>query len=202
LEPEWPAEVAVFAVEVAEEVADLEQDLFAVAIPLLGGAKDLGGIAQTGEADVLGPGVAEVGELVAEVVEEGEFVAVSGLLREADQRKRDGRGERLELVGDAFTTDPDEHVAHPFEEIGEGKQAERALRFEILLDAEADLVDEGEVFAFGGLLLVLMNFSGPDAGMIDLPVSFFLKNLSEPQSQPLAGNKILAQFAEIRRPFQ
>jgi hypothetical protein len=53
-----------------------------------------------------------------------------------------------------------------------------------------------QAFAFGGLLLVLMNFSGPDAGMIDLPVSFFLKNLSEPQSQPLAGNK---HFGAIRR---
>ena len=52
-----------------------------------------------------------------------------------------------------------------------------------------------QVFAFGGLLLVLMNFSAPDAGMIDLPVSFFLKNLSEPQSQPLAGHK---QFGAIR----
>ena len=51
-------------------------------------------------------------------------------------------------------------------------------------------------FAFGGLLLVLMNFSGPGAGMIDIPVSFFLKNLSEPQSQPLAGNK---HFGAIRR---
>ena len=52
-----------------------------------------------------------------------------------------------------------------------------------------------QAFAFGGLLLVLMNFSGPDAGMIDLPVAFFLKNLSEPQSQPLAGNK---HFGAIR----
>ena len=33
-----------------------------------------------------------------------------------------------------------------------------------------------QAFAFGGLLLVLMNFSGPGSGMIDLPVSFFLKN--------------------------
>ena len=33
-----------------------------------------------------------------------------------------------------------------------------------------------QVFAFGGLLLMLMNFSGPGSGMIDLPVSFFLKN--------------------------
>ncbi len=52
-----------------------------------------------------------------------------------------------------------------------------------------------QVFAFGGLLLVLMNFSAPGTGMIDLPVTSFLKNLSEPQSQPLAGNK---HFGAIR----
>jgi hypothetical protein len=52
-----------------------------------------------------------------------------------------------------------------------------------------------QAFAFGGLLLVLMNFSAPGSGMIDLPVTFFLKTLSEPQSQPLAGNK---QFGAIR----
>ena len=50
-------------------------------------------------------------------------------------------------------------------------------------------------FAFGGLLLVLMNFSASGSGLIDLPVTFFLKNLSEPQSQPLAGHK---QFGAIR----
>ena len=52
-----------------------------------------------------------------------------------------------------------------------------------------------QAFAFGGLLLVLMNFSAPGSGMIDLPVAFFLKNLSEPHSQPLAGNK---HFGAIR----
>ncbi len=52
-----------------------------------------------------------------------------------------------------------------------------------------------QAFAFGGLLLVMMNFSAPGSGMIDLPVTFFLKNLSEPQSQPLAGNK---HFGAIR----
>ena len=52
-----------------------------------------------------------------------------------------------------------------------------------------------QAFAFGGLLLVMMNFSAPGSGMIDIPVTFFLKNLSEPQSQPLAGNK---HFGAIR----
>ena len=52
-----------------------------------------------------------------------------------------------------------------------------------------------QAFAFGGLLLVLINFSGPGSGMLDLPGTFFLKNLSEPQSQPFADNK---HFGAIR----
>ena len=47
-----------------------------------------------------------------------------------------------------------------------------------------------QAFAFGGLLLVLMNFSGPDAGMIDLPVSFFLKNRMHLQANELAVFKL------------
>ena len=47
-----------------------------------------------------------------------------------------------------------------------------------------------QAFAFGGLLLVLMNFSEPDAGMIDLPVSFFLKNRMHLQANELAVFKL------------
>jgi len=47
-----------------------------------------------------------------------------------------------------------------------------------------------QAFAFGGLLLVLMNFSGPDAGMIDLPVSFFLKNRMHLKANELAVFKL------------
>ena len=47
-----------------------------------------------------------------------------------------------------------------------------------------------QVFAFGGLLLVLMNFSGPGAGMIDIPVSFFLKNRMHLQANELAVFKL------------
>ena len=47
-----------------------------------------------------------------------------------------------------------------------------------------------QVFAFGGLLLMLMNFSGPGSGMIDLPVSFFLKNRMHLQANELAVFKL------------
>jgi MFS family permease len=47
-----------------------------------------------------------------------------------------------------------------------------------------------QAFAFGGLLLVLMNFSSPAGGMIDIPVSFFLKNRMHLQSNELAVFKL------------
>ena len=47
-----------------------------------------------------------------------------------------------------------------------------------------------EAFAFGGLLLMLMNFSGPGSGMLDLPVSFFLKNRMHLQANELAVFKL------------
>jgi MFS family permease len=43
---------------------------------------------------------------------------------------------------------------------------------------------------FAGLLLVLMNFSSPAAGMIDIPVTFFLKNRMHLQSNQLAVFKL------------
>jgi MFS family permease len=47
-----------------------------------------------------------------------------------------------------------------------------------------------QAFAFSGLLLVLMNFSGPAGGMIDIPVTFFLKNRMHLQSNELAVYKL------------
>ncbi len=47
-----------------------------------------------------------------------------------------------------------------------------------------------QAFAFGGLLLVLMNFSGPAGGMIDIPVTFFLKNRMHLRSNELAVFKL------------
>ncbi len=47
-----------------------------------------------------------------------------------------------------------------------------------------------QAFAFGGLLLVLMNFSSPAAGMIDIPVTFFLKNRMHLASNELAVFKL------------
>ena len=47
-----------------------------------------------------------------------------------------------------------------------------------------------QAFAFGGLLLVLMNFSSPAGGMIDVPVTFFLKNRMHLASHALAIFKL------------
>ena len=47
-----------------------------------------------------------------------------------------------------------------------------------------------QAFAFGGVLLVLMNFSSPAGGMIDIPVTFFLKNRMHLHSNELAVFKL------------
>jgi MFS family permease len=61
------------------------------------------------------------------------------------------------------------------------------------LDAVADSLSgrrRVQAFAFGGLLLVLMNFSSPAGGVIDIPVTFFLKNRMHLQSHELAIFKL------------
>jgi MFS family permease len=47
-----------------------------------------------------------------------------------------------------------------------------------------------QVFLFGGLLLTLINFSSPAAGVIDIPVTFFLKNRMHMASNELAVFKL------------
>jgi predicted MFS family arabinose efflux permease len=47
-----------------------------------------------------------------------------------------------------------------------------------------------QAFLFGGFLVVLMNFSSPAAGMIDIPVTFFLKNRMHLQANELAVFKL------------
>jgi MFS family permease len=47
-----------------------------------------------------------------------------------------------------------------------------------------------QAFLFGALLLVLMNFSSPAGGMIDIPVTFFLKNRMHLEANELAVFKL------------
>lgn len=47
-----------------------------------------------------------------------------------------------------------------------------------------------QAFLFGGCLLALMNFSSPAAGIIDIPVSFFMKNRLHLTSNELAVFKL------------
>jgi len=47
-----------------------------------------------------------------------------------------------------------------------------------------------QAFLYGGSLLVLMNFSSPAGGMIDIPVSFFLKNRMHLESNQMAVFKL------------
>jgi hypothetical protein len=47
-----------------------------------------------------------------------------------------------------------------------------------------------QAFLFGGFLLVLMNFSSPAGGMIDIPVTFFVKNRMHLEANELAVFKL------------
>jgi hypothetical protein len=47
-----------------------------------------------------------------------------------------------------------------------------------------------QAFLFGGLLLTLMNFASPAGGMIDIPVTFFLKNRMHLNANALAIFKL------------
>lgn len=49
---------------------------------------------------------------------------------------------------------------------------------------------QSQAFLFGGMLLVLMNFSSPAAGVIDIPVSFFLKNRMHLEANQMAVFKL------------
>jgi hypothetical protein len=73
-----------------------------------------------------------------------------------------------------------------------GMTSAAAIAESPLGDPPIPLSDERrlQAFAFGGLLLVLMNFSSPAAGMIDIPVTFFLKNRMHLQSNELAVFKL------------
>src|SRR5271154_817045 len=47
-----------------------------------------------------------------------------------------------------------------------------------------------QAFLFGGFLLTLMNFASPAGGMIDIPVTFFLKNRMHLDANELAVFKL------------
>lgn len=135
--------------ELVEKLADFGEHVFAAGIPLMGAAEKEGGVTEAGEAEFLGTGGAEFGDIAAEVFEEGEFEAVACGFGGADEGEGDGRGEGFEVIGDGFAADADEHVAHAFEEFVEGEEAEVAAGFEVGFDAFADFRDEGEVVSIG-----------------------------------------------------
>lgn len=61
---------------------------------------------------------------------------------------------------------------------------------EVAAPAPFSRARQSQAFLFGGVLLVLMNFAGPAGGMIDTPVTFFLKNRMHLASNQLAVFKL------------
>jgi hypothetical protein len=48
-----------------------------------------------------------------------------------------------------------------------------------------------KIFAYFGILIVLLAFGAPSGGLIDLPVSFFLKNKLHLQASELANFRLV-----------
>src|SRR5271154_1189649 len=64
---------------------------------------------------------------------------------------------------------------------------------EIVVAPEPTVISAGDrfgLFLFGGALLLLINFSDPSLGLINIPVSFFLKNRLHLQANQLAVFKL------------
>lgn len=49
-----------------------------------------------------------------------------------------------------------------------------------------------KIFAYLGILIVLLAFGAPSGGLIDLPISFFLKNKLHLQASELANFRLVA----------
>lgn len=138
------------AVPAEGEIVDLAKERLAAFVPLFAAAQDERRLAQPGEADFLGTGLLQLGEFVAEGVEENELEAVARLHGGVDEGNGDRRREGAELVGDPLAADFHQHPAHALEEILKVQQLERAFGFQIEGDAAADVLDEGEVPVIGG----------------------------------------------------
>lgn len=139
------AEGMAVAVEFAKESPDVGQEGLAAGIPLFGIGQDMGRFPEASEADFLGTRGVELGQFIAKQAKERELKAIPGFLGETDQRQRDRWSQGFKFRRDGFATDADQHVADALEKIRQGKQGKRALGFEVLLDAQADFIDEGEI---------------------------------------------------------
>lgn len=153
--------------KVLEEGEDFLVEAFAADRPAAGAAEDEGAFADVGEVEVFGTAGAEVVDFLLEHLEEEEFKAVAGVLGGAGHRDGEGRGEEFEVIGDGLAADAAEHALDALEEVLDGEEAPGALVLEVVEDAVADVVDEGEVGAvgfFGGAGESLVDPLGPVGG--------------------------------------
>jgi hypothetical protein len=73
----------------------------------------------------------------------------------------------------------------------------------LMSDEAADSVilpqsKRNKIFAYLGILIVLLAFGAPSGGLIDLPISFFLKNKLHLQASELANFRLVAALEMAR----
>jgi hypothetical protein len=54
-----------------------------------------------------------------------------------------------------------------------------------------------KIFAYLGFLIVLLAFGSPSGGLIDIPISFFLKNKLHLQPAELANFRLVGRFTSL-----
>ena len=136
--------------EVLEEGEDLLVKTVATRGPLQGSAENASAFAEFGEVEFLGAACMEVVDFLLQFLEEYEFKPVPGFPGGAGDREGNGRGKRVEIVGDGITANAPQHSFHALEEILQRKHAPRALVLKVVQDAIADVVDEGKIGAVAG----------------------------------------------------
>lgn len=130
-----------------EEAFDLLAQALAVLVPFAG-AKDVhGGFLDVKETDFVCPGGAEFIDLAAQHGKKFQLHGATVFLQQAQQADLHWRRHGLESLGDGFAADVFEHAPHFIIERGQGQQAQRAFVLQVVEDALADFIDEGEILA-------------------------------------------------------
>ena len=137
--------------EILEEGEDLLVQPVATWGPLQGTTENAGAFTEFREVKFLGTAFVEVIDFLLQFLEEDELKPVSSFPGRPRDREGDGRGKRAEIVGNGIAANAPQHPLHALEEILQREHTPRALVLEVVQDAVADVVDEGEIGAVAGL---------------------------------------------------
>jgi hypothetical protein len=137
-------------VETFEEGDDFSLELAGGLLLGLAIAEDLHASIDIAKADRFRAGMSEEIDLFGEESKEDEFKTIASFTSGADKRDGHGWGEGDEVIGDGVASDLAQHDTHPFEEILKREDPEGAAFFEVVEDAVANVINEGEIDAVAG----------------------------------------------------